>query len=72
MTEVLGSEAAILVETDNNFQYILEYKLLICKTYKQGVKELKTYLRDAYRLKKKKRQPFYKATRQIAWFGSRH
>jgi hypothetical protein len=38
----------------NNFEYNLEYKVLICREHKQAVKGLDQYLKDAYGLKTKK------------------
>jgi hypothetical protein len=41
----------------NNFEYNLKYKVLICREYKQAVKRLDQHLKNAHRLKtKKKRQ----------------
>jgi hypothetical protein len=47
----------LVSSSDDDFQYNPEYKILICKKCKHAIKGLKTYLEDAYGLKKKERRP---------------
>ena len=56
----LGTEAATLVVTTDNFYYDPDYKVLICKKCKHAIRGLETHLEDAHGLKKKERQPLLK------------
>ena len=56
----LGTEAATLVVTTDNFYYDPDYKVLICKKCKHAIRGLETHLEDAHGLKKKDRQPLLK------------
>ena len=48
-------ETAIQVATTtDDFYYKSEYKVLICKVYKKAIKGLERYLKDAYRLRRRK------------------
>ena len=56
---MLKTKAETLITTNNEFNYKLKYKVLICKRCKQAVRGLKTHLEDAYRLNKKERQSLF-------------
>jgi hypothetical protein len=46
----------LVLAGDDDFQYNPEYKVLICKKYKQAIKGFEIHLEDAYGLKKKERR----------------
>jgi hypothetical protein len=54
LTRISGTKAVTLPTTVDDFYYKTEYKVLICKIYKQVVKSLDRHLRDAHNLRKKK------------------